>query len=45
MGLFRFWMHNPPTRNGFKMVMNSDVFFGEDIRKLGMINKRFKRKI
>ena len=30
--------HNPPTHNGFKMVMNGDVFFGEDIRKLGMIS-------
>ncbi len=30
--------HNPPTHNGFKMVMNGDVFFGEDIRELGIIS-------
>ncbi len=30
--------HNPPAHNGFKMVMNSDVFFGEDIQELGIIS-------
>ena len=30
--------HNPPTHNGFKMIMNGDVFFGEDIRELGIIS-------
>ena len=30
--------HNPPTHNGFKMVMNGTVFFGEDIRELGTIS-------
>ena len=27
--------HNPPTHNGFKMVMGGQSFFGEDIQKLG----------
>ncbi|MBF0391059.1 MAG: phosphomannomutase/phosphoglucomutase [Alphaproteobacteria bacterium] len=27
--------HNPPTHNGFKMVMGGKPFFGPDIRKLG----------
>ena len=30
--------HNPPTHNGFKMIMNGDVFFGEDIQELGIIS-------
>ena len=30
--------HNPSTHNGFKMVMNGDVFFGEDIQELGIIS-------
>lgn len=30
--------HNPPTHNGFKMVMNGTVFFGEDIQELGEIS-------
>ena len=29
--------HNPPDHNGFKMVMNGTVFFGDDIQKLGKI--------
>ena len=32
--------HNPPTHNGFKMVMNGDVFFGEDIQDLGTISAK-----
>ena len=27
--------HNPPTHNGFKMVMNGASFFGDDIQALG----------
>ena len=27
--------HNPPTHNGFKMMMGRKPFFGEDIKKLG----------
>ncbi len=27
--------HNPPTHNGFKMMMGKKPFFGEDIKKLG----------
>ena len=27
--------HNPPTHNGFKMVMGGQSFFGEDIQRLG----------
>ena len=27
--------HNPPTHNGFKMVMGGLSFFGEDIQRLG----------
>ena len=30
--------HNPPTHNGFKMVMSGDVFFGDDIQELGIIS-------
>jgi len=30
--------HNPPTHNGFKMVMNGRSFFGEDIQQLGAIS-------
>ena len=30
--------HNPPTHNGFKMVMNGTVFFGDDIQELGEIS-------
>ena len=27
--------HNPPTHNGFKMVLSGRSFFGDDIQKLG----------
>ena len=27
--------HNPPTHNGFKMVMDGKSFFGEEIAELG----------
>ena len=30
--------HNPPTHNGFKMMMNGAVFFGDDIQELGIIS-------
>ena len=30
--------HNPPSHNGFKMVMNGTVFFGSDIQELGDIS-------
>ena len=30
--------HNPPTHNGFKIVMNGQSFFGEDIQQLGAIS-------
>ncbi len=30
--------HNPPTHNGFKMVMNGQSFFGEDIKQLGAVS-------
>jgi len=30
--------HNPPTHNGFKMIMNGNVFFGDDIQELGIIS-------
>ena len=30
--------HNPPTHNGFKMVMGGVSFFGDDITKLGEIS-------
>ena len=30
--------HNPPTHNGFKMVMGGVSFFGEDITKMGDIS-------
>ena len=30
--------HNPPTHNGFKMMMNGTVFFGDDIQNLGAIS-------
>mgnify|MGYP001169373590 FL=1 len=36
--------HNPPTHNGFKMVMNGDVFFGEDIQDLGTISAKGPKK-
>ena len=29
--------HNPPNHNGFKMMMNGAVFFGDDIQELGKI--------
>lgn len=29
--------HNPPTHNGFKMVMKGKPFFGSDIKELGRI--------
>ncbi|MGC6454223.1 MAG: phosphomannomutase/phosphoglucomutase [Candidatus Puniceispirillaceae bacterium] len=31
--------HNPPTHNGFKMVMGGLSFFGDDIRTLGEISR------
>ena len=30
--------HNPPTHNGFKMMMNGTVFFGNDIKELGAVS-------
>ena len=30
--------HNPPTHNGFKMVMNGRSFFGDDIQQLGAMS-------
>ena len=30
--------HNPPTHNGFKMVMGGASFFGDDIQHLGQIS-------
>ena len=30
--------HNPPTHNGFKMVMNGRSFFGDDIQQLGVMS-------
>ena len=30
--------HNPPSHNGFKMVMNGSSFFGEEIQNLGKIS-------
>ena len=30
--------HNPPTHNGFKMVMNGQSFFGADIKQLGAVS-------
>ena len=30
--------HNPPTHNGFKMVMNRRSFFGDDIQQLGAMS-------
>ena len=30
--------HNPPTHNGFKMVMGGLSFFGEDIQELGRVS-------
>ena len=30
--------HNPPTHNGFKIVMSGQPFFGEDIQQLGAIS-------
>ena len=30
--------HNPPTHNGFKMVMGGAVFFGDDITRLGAVS-------
>ncbi|MBX7199835.1 MAG: phosphomannomutase/phosphoglucomutase [Rhodospirillaceae bacterium] len=29
--------HNPPTHNGFKMMMGKKPFFGDDIKKLGVM--------
>ncbi len=29
--------HNPPSHNGFKMIMNGKPFFGQDIQKLGKL--------
>ncbi len=29
--------HNPPTHNGFKMMLGKKPFFGEDIREIGSI--------
>ena len=31
--------HNPPSHNGFKMVLGGKPFFGQDIQKLGQICK------
>lgn len=31
--------HNPPSYNGFKMVMNGAAFFGDDIQELSAISK------
>ena len=31
--------HNPPTHNGFKMVMGGLSFFGDDIQHLGMVSR------
>lgn len=31
--------HNPPTHNGFKMVMDGQSFFGDDIQVLGTNSK------
>ena len=31
--------HNPPTHNGFKIVMNGRSFFGDDIQQLGAISE------
>ena len=31
--------HNPPTHNGFKMVMDNASFFGPDIDELGAMSK------
>ena len=36
--------HNPPTHNGFKMIMNGDVFSGDNIRELGMISANGPKK-
>ncbi len=36
--------HNPPSHNGFKMLMNGDVFFGEDIWELGLISASGPKK-
>ena len=30
--------HNPPTHNGFKMLMGEAVFFGDDITHLGAVS-------
>ena len=30
--------HNPANHNGFKMIMNGAVFFGDDIQELGTIS-------
>ena len=32
--------HNPPTHNGFKMIMGGAVFFGEDITHLGAVSAK-----
>ena len=29
--------HNPPTHNGFKMLMDNTVFYGNDIKELGEV--------
>ncbi len=35
-GLMVTGSHNPPTHNGFKMMIAKKPFFGEDIKKLGV---------
>ena len=32
--------HNPPTHNGFKMVMGGQSFFGDDIQRLGAASEQ-----
>ena len=32
--------HNPKEYNGFKMVLNQDSFFGEDIKRLGKLAQK-----
>ncbi len=32
--------HNPPTHNGFKFMLGRKAFYGEDIKKLGVIAEK-----